>query len=101
MFLPILIALGHIMILLGLIIENFILYPKIYTKIKKKCYKAQSIEQRNRYIQFYKKICEKENSSLFFYYVLVKIEKYGKILIKGFFLILFLQIAIVYINSKI
>ena len=100
MFLPILIllmVLGGGLTILGFILERFVLYPKIFNKIGKKCYIAQSIKQRDRYIEFYRKICEKEGASLCYYNALINIEKYGKVLIKAVFLILFLQIGIIII----
>ncbi len=102
MLLPILIILmmlGGALTIVGFMIEKFVLYPKVFNEIGKKSYTAQSIEQRNRYIELYRKICEKEASPLYFYNALIRIEKYGKILIKIFFLVLFLQIGIITITG--
>ena len=102
MLLPILIlfmVLGAGLTLLGFILEKFVLYPKVFNETGKKCYTAQSIEQRIRYIEIYRKICEKEGSSIFVYTALINIEKYGKILIKVLFLILFLQVGIIIITG--
>ncbi len=81
MLLPILIilmVLGGALTIAGFIIEKFVLYPKVFNEIGKKIYTAQSIEQRNRYIELYRKICEKKASPLYFYNALIRMKDLGK-----------------------
>lgn len=102
MLLPIimmLMAVGAMMVIIGLLIENLVMYPKIFNKLGKKRDKAQTLEQRDRYIEFYKKLCKKEGSSLFFYNILCGIDKYGMILVKFLFLIGFLQMGILLVTG--
>ncbi len=94
-----LMMLGGGLVITGVIIEKFVLYPKIYNKIGRQCYAAQSIEQRNRYLEFYRKICKKEGSSLISYHILIAIEKYGLMIVKAVFVLGFLKIAIIVITG--
>ena len=94
-----LMMLGGGLVITGYIIETFVLYPKVYNKIGKQCYVAQSSELRNRYIEFYRKICKKEGSSLIFYHLLIAIEKYGLMIVKAVFVLVFLKIAILVITG--
>ena len=64
--LPIPMILVGIIVFLGIIIENLVLYPRLSNEAGKKLTKAQTLWQRKRYLILYRKICVKEGSSLFF-----------------------------------
>lgn len=86
------------LIVFGFLIEKLEIYPKLFKKTGKKSI-AQSIEERDKYLEIYKKMCIENGDSLFFYIALIYIDKYGKILVKIFFMIVLLNIAIILIKG--
>lgn len=92
-------TMGAVMIIIGLLIQNFVMYPKIFNKLGKKGDKAQTIEQSVRCREFYKKLCLRDGASLFFYNILSGIDKYGIILVKITFLMVFIQMSVIVITG--